>query len=66
MKGKRVLEVGIKEIGSDTPLETAKVVDQEHYDVNPNGEGNYGTVFTNDLEGDHDDYNEEEAMDALE
>jgi hypothetical protein len=66
MKGKRVLEVGVKEIGSDSPLETAKVVDQEHYDVNPNGEGNYGTVFTNDLEGDHDDYNEEEAMDALE
>jgi hypothetical protein len=66
MKGKRVLDVGVKEMGSDSPLETAKVVDQEHYDVNPNGEGNYGTVFTNDLEGDHDDYNEEEAMDSLE
>ena len=66
MKGKRVLEVGVKEMGSDSPLETAKVVDQEHYSVNPNGEGNYGTVFTNDLEGDHDDYNEEEAMDSLE
>jgi hypothetical protein len=66
MKGKQTLKVGVKELGSDSPLETAKVVDQEHYEVNPNGEGNYGAVFTNDLEGDGDDYNEEEAMDALE
>jgi len=66
MKGKQTLKVGIKEMGSDSPLETAKVVDQEHYEVNPNGEGNYGAVFTNNLEGDGDDYNEDAAMDALE
>jgi hypothetical protein len=66
MKGQQTLKVGVKELGSDSPLETAKVVDQTHYEVNPNGEGNYGAVFTNDLEGDGDDYNEDEAMDALE
>jgi hypothetical protein len=66
MKGKQTLKVGVRELGSDSPLETAKVVDQGHYEVNPNGEGNYGAVFTNDLEGDGDDYNEEEAMDMLE
>ncbi len=66
MKGKQTLKVGVKELGSDSPLETANVVNQGHYEVNPNGEGNYGAVFTNDLEGDGDDYNEEEAMDALE
>ena len=66
MKGKQTLKVGVKELGSDSPLETAKVVNQGHYEVNPNGEGNYGAVFTNNLEGDGDDYNEEEAMDALE
>lgn len=66
MKGKQTLKVGVKEIGSDSPLETAKVVQVGEYEVNPNGEGNYGAVFTNDLEGDGDDYNEEEAMDALE
>jgi hypothetical protein len=66
MKGKQTLKVGVKEIGSDSPLETAKVVQVGEYEVNPNGEGNYGAVFTNDLEGDGDDYNEEAAMDALE
>lgn len=66
MKGKQTLKVGVKELGSDSPLETAKVVDQGHYEVNPNGEGNYGAVFTNDIEGDEYDYNEEAAMDALE
>jgi hypothetical protein len=65
MKGKRVLDVGTKEVSSDNALETAKVVEQEHYEENPNGVGNYGTVFTNDLEGDHDDVNEEEAYDML-
>jgi hypothetical protein len=65
MKGTRKLGAASKELSSDAHLETAKVVEQEHYDVDPNGEGNYGTVFTNDLEGDGDDYNEEEAYDVL-
>jgi hypothetical protein len=65
MKGKRVLDVGSKEVSSDNALETAKVVEQGHYEENPNGVGNYGTVFTNNLEGDHDDLNEEEAYDML-
>jgi hypothetical protein len=68
MKGSRKLAAMSKEhtdLSSDKHLETAKVVEQEHYDVDPNGAGNYGTVFTNDLEGDGDDYNEEEAYDVL-
>jgi hypothetical protein len=65
MKGTRKLGAASKELSSDAHLETAKVVEQEHYDVDPNGEGNYGTVFTNNLEGDGDDYNEEEAYDVL-
>ena len=65
MKGTRKLAAMSKDLSSDKHLETAKVVEQEHYDVDPNGAGNYGTVFTNNLEGDGDDYNEEEAYDVL-
>jgi hypothetical protein len=65
MKGKRTLAITTKDASSDTPLEAVKAVDQEHYEVDPNGAGNYGTVFNNDLEGDGDDYNEEEAFDIL-
>jgi hypothetical protein len=67
MKGTRKLAAAsINELSSENPLETAKVVDQEHYEVDPNGTSSYGAVFSNDLEGDRYDDNEEEAYDALE
>jgi hypothetical protein len=66
MKGSRKLAAVSKDLSSDNHLETAKVVDQEHYEVDPNGSSSYGAVFTNDLEGDRYDDNEEEAYDALE
>jgi hypothetical protein len=66
MKGKRVLEVKSKEIASDGALESAKQVEQDRYDANPNGQGNYGTLFDGDIEGEHDDDgHEEQAYDRL-
>ena len=65
MKGKRVLSAFTKEVSSENGLETAAKVQQENYEENPNGAGNYGTVFENNIEGDVEGMNEEEAFDLL-
>ena len=65
MKGKRVLSAFTKEVSSENGLETAKKVQQENYEENPNGDGNYGTVFGNNIEGDEEGMNEEDAFDHL-
>ena len=65
MKGKRVLSAFTKEVSSENGLETAKKVQQENYDEEPEGTGNYGTVFGNNIEGDEEGMNEEEAFDLL-
>ena len=66
MKGKRVLSAFAKETSSENGLETAAPVQQENYEEDPNGAGNYGAIFENDLEGDEENLNEEEAYDNLE
>jgi hypothetical protein len=65
MKGKRVLSAFTKEVSSENGLETAKKVQQENYEENPNGAGNYGTVFENNIEGEEEGMNEEDAFDHL-
>jgi hypothetical protein len=65
MKGKRVLSAFTKEVSSENGLETAKKVQQENYEEDPNGAGNYGTVFSNNIEGDEEVMNEEDAFDNL-
>lgn len=66
MKGKRVLSVFAKESSSENGLETAAPVQQENYEEDPNGAGNYGSIFGNDLEGDEEYVDEEQAYDDLE
>ena len=41
-------------------------VQQENYEEDPNGAGNYGAIFENDMEGDEEYLDEEEAYDELE
>jgi hypothetical protein len=65
MKGKRVLSAFTKEVSSENGLEIAKKVQQENYEENPNGAGNYGTVFENNIQGEEEGMNEEEAFDML-
>ena len=65
MKGKRVLSAFTKEVSSENGLETAKKVQQENYEEDPNGPGNYGTVFENNIEGEEEGMNEEDAFDIL-
>jgi hypothetical protein len=65
MKGKRVLSAFTKEVSSENGLETAKKVQQENYEEDPNGAGNYGTVFENNIEGEEEGMNEEDAFDHL-
>lgn len=62
MKGKRKLD--IKEISSDAPLETAKVEKLDRYNAVPDGE--YGKIFTNNIEGENEDIGEGEYMERLE
>jgi hypothetical protein len=58
MKGTRVLE-----ISSDHALESAKPVEQERYEENPNGKDNYGAIFDGDLEGENEYDQDEENFD---